>query len=82
MMKTSNSNPRHLSPSCEAVLKLLTSSGPMTPTEISKVVSFSSRTVREALKTLLARELVHKLFVLADARQRIYQTSRQWRKSD
>ncbi|MHA2270631.1 MAG: ArsR family transcriptional regulator [Candidatus Hodarchaeales archaeon] len=75
MMKTSSSNPRHLSPSCEVILGLLTSSGPMTPTEINKLVSFSSRTVREALKTLLARELVHKLFVLTDARQRIYQAS-------
>lgn len=75
MMKTSNSNAGHLSPSCEAILRLLASSGPMTPTEISKTVSFSSRTVREALKTLLARDLVHKLFVLTDARQRIYQAS-------
>lgn len=75
MMQTLQLAPTNLSPSCRAILELLSSLGPMTPTEITKMVSFSSRTVRQALKNLLSQDLVRKMSVLTDARRRIYQTN-------
>ncbi|MFQ5981347.1 MAG: hypothetical protein ACE5OZ_24665 [Candidatus Heimdallarchaeota archaeon] len=62
-----------LSPSSKAVLGLLVSVGPMTPTEIVESVGFASRTVRYALKDLLARELVDKKPFLPDMRRTVYQ---------
>ncbi|MFW9914645.1 MAG: MarR family transcriptional regulator [Candidatus Thorarchaeota archaeon] len=62
----------NLSPSSKAVLTLLASAGPLTPTEIVQSVGFASRTVRYALKDLLARDLVDKKPYLPDMRRTIY----------
>ncbi|MFX0116046.1 MAG: winged helix-turn-helix transcriptional regulator [Candidatus Hodarchaeota archaeon] len=62
-----------LSPSSRAVLSLLIAAGPMTPTEIVESVGFASRTVRYALKDLLARDLVDKRPFLPDMRRTVYQ---------
>ena len=66
-----------LSPSSKAVLNLLLDSGPLTPTEIVDNVGFASRTVRYALKDLLARELVDKKPFLPDMRRTLYQIKSQ-----
>lgn len=62
----------NLSPSSKAVLTLLVSTGPLTPTEIVQSVGFASRTVRYALKDLLARDLVDKKPFLPDMRRTVY----------
>jgi DNA-binding MarR family transcriptional regulator len=59
-------------PSAAKVLRILKNSGPLTPKDISGETTFSSRTVRYALKILLKLGLIRKLPNLRDARQFIY----------
>jgi DNA-binding MarR family transcriptional regulator len=59
-------------PSAAKVFKILKNNGPLTPKAISGETTFSSRTVRYALKILLKLGLIRKLPNLRDARQFIY----------
>jgi DNA-binding MarR family transcriptional regulator len=61
-------------PSARKVFRILQNSGPLTPKAISNQTTFSSRTVRYALKILLKLGLIKKLPNLEDARQFIYKT--------
>jgi DNA-binding MarR family transcriptional regulator len=65
-------NDNAIPPSALKIFGILKVSGPLTPKAISNKTTFSSRTVRYALKILLKLGLVRKLPNLHDARQFIY----------
>ncbi|WXG42641.1 MAG: helix-turn-helix domain-containing protein [Promethearchaeati archaeon SRVP18_Atabeyarchaeia-1] len=67
-------NQNDIPPSALKIFGILKISGPLTPKAISNRTTFSSRTVRYALKILLKLGLVRKLPNLHDARQFIYKT--------
>ena len=61
-----------LPPSAKLVLKVLEYEGPMTQKEIAEKTLLPRRTVRNALKILLQKELIVKKTTLRDARLSIY----------
>jgi DNA-binding MarR family transcriptional regulator len=67
-----SSDEKIIPPSAMKIFGILKDDGPLTPKAISNKTTFSSRTVRYALKILLKLGLVKKLPNLRDARQFIY----------
>jgi predicted transcriptional regulator len=67
-----SSDENDIPPSALKIFDILQVNGPLTPKAISNKTTFSSRTVRYALKILLRLGLVKKLPNLRDARQFIY----------
>nr|WP_281070709.1 helix-turn-helix domain-containing protein [Pyrococcus horikoshii] len=49
--------------------------GPMSSKEIAEVTNLSERTVRYALKILKSYGIVKEIFLLKDARKRVYATN-------
>ena len=61
-----------LPPSAQEIYRILINEGPMTTKEVLIRVNYASRTVRYALKKLIALGLVQKVPYLIDMRQSKY----------